>query len=61
MNIFLNYVDGELTINTYRFPNTTVTTLSDFINCVENGVNEALCASVENLKCLRNFILMEKR
>ncbi len=46
MNKFANYKNGQVTINTYRFPNAQVTDIADILNAVEIESDEILVASI---------------
>lgn len=47
MNFFLNYNNGNLTVNTYRAANAQVTTLEDIYEAVQENRDEILVASFE--------------
>lgn len=44
--MFVNYVNGVVTINTFRKPNATATTVADLMQAVDNLSTEDLVASV---------------
>lgn len=44
--MFVNYVNGVVTINTYRKPNATAATIIDIMSAVDNLSTEDLTASV---------------
>ena len=46
MDNFANYKNGEVTINTYRFPDAQVTDVADILNTVETESEEILVASI---------------
>lgn len=45
MNFFLNYSNGNLTVNSHRNVNAEVTTLEDLYEAVQENRNEILVAS----------------
>jgi len=47
MNNFANYKNGEVTINTYRFPEAQVTDVADILNAIETESDEILVASID--------------
>lgn len=47
MNFFLNYNNGNLTVNSYRNINAEVTTLEDLYEAVQENREEILVASFE--------------
>lgn len=47
MNNFANYKNGEVTINTYRFPDAQVTDVADILNAIETESDEILVASID--------------
>lgn len=47
MNFFLNYNNGNLTVNSYRNINAEVTTLEDLYEAVQDNREEILVASFE--------------
>ena len=47
MNNFANYKNGEVTINTYRFPDAQATDVADILNAVETESEEILVASID--------------
>ncbi|MEX1669098.1 hypothetical protein AB4876_09255 [Zhongshania guokunii] len=47
MSNFANYKNGEVTINTYRFPDAQVTDVADILNAVETESEEILVASID--------------
>ena len=47
MNFFLNYNNGNLTVNTYRAANAQVTTLEDIQAALAENRDEVLVASFE--------------
>jgi len=47
MNLFLNYNNGNLTVNTYRAANAQVTTLADIQEAFADNRDEILVASFE--------------
>ena len=44
--MFINYVNGIVSINTFRKPSAAQTTLADIMSAVENESTENLVASV---------------
>lgn len=48
--MFINYVNGVVTINTYRKPNATATTVADLMQAVDNLSIEDLTASVSDVE-----------
>ncbi len=48
MNYFLNLKNGQLSINTYRFPDAQVTTQDDLYKSYRKESEEILTASIEN-------------
>ena len=47
MNLFLNYNNGNLTVNTYRAANAQVTTLEDIQEAFAENRDEILVASLD--------------
>ena len=47
MNYFVNYVDGRLTINTFRKPTAASTNAEDVIFAYHNESEEDLTASID--------------
>lgn len=47
MNYFVNYVDGRLTINTFRKPSAMATNAEDVIYAYHNESEEDLTASID--------------
>lgn len=47
MNLFLNYSNRQLTVNTYRHAKAEVTTLEDILNAVSHNSWEDLTASLD--------------
>ena len=47
MNLFLNYNNGNLTVNSHRNVNAEVTTLEDLYEAVQENREEVLVASFE--------------
>ena len=47
MTTFANYKDGQVTINTYRFPDAVVTDVADILNAAETESEEILVASID--------------
>lgn len=48
--MFVNYVNGVVTINTYRKPNAAVTSINDLMQAVDNLSAENLVASVSDVE-----------
>lgn len=48
MNYFLNYENGEVTVNSYRHPSAIATTVEDIIEALRNGEEDALVASLSS-------------
>lgn len=46
--MFVNYVNGIVSINTFRKPSATQTTLDDILSAVESESTENLVASVSS-------------
>lgn len=53
MTNFANLKNGQITINTYRIPDASVTTLEDLLECYEKETEETLTASIESDEDLR--------
>lgn len=47
MNYFLNYKNGSVRINTYRYVDATVTDVDDIVRAYESESNETLTASID--------------
>lgn len=47
MNTFINYVNGQVSLNTYRAPNATVTDFDDIVISLSKASEENLVCSVE--------------
>ena len=45
---FSNYKNGEVTINTYRFPNAMLTDVNDIISASNRESGEILTATIES-------------
>ena len=50
---FVNYKNGELSINTYRLPEAILTVFDDVIYAVEHQTDEILTASIESASQLK--------
>jgi len=48
MEYFVNYEKGQVSINTYRKPNATVTDIDDIRSAVENESDEVLVAGLND-------------
>ena len=46
MNYFLNYKDGDVTVNTYRAVGAQATDINDILRAVREDSEEILCASI---------------
>jgi len=47
MTIFANYKNGEVTMNTHRYPDAMVTSVADILSAMESQSNEILTASID--------------
>ena len=48
--MFINFVKGVVTINTYRKPSATATTINDLMQAVDNLSTEDLTASASDVE-----------
>lgn len=46
--MFLNYNNGKISINTYRYANAQATDVEDIRNAVKNETSEILTASIDS-------------
>lgn len=48
MSEFVNYNNGNVTIDSYRFANSQATDVEDIIKSIKDNSEENLCASINN-------------
>ena len=48
MSEFINYNNGNVTIDSYRFANSQATDVEDIIKSIKDNSEENLCASINN-------------